>query len=450
MSAPRNETFDLVVKNGTAVTPGGIGPADIGVRKGRIAEIGNIDPSKAGQAIDAAGLHVLPGVIDPQVHFREPGAEHKEDLESGTRAAVLGGVTAVMEMPNTNPTTTTLAALNDKLGRARGRAWCDIAFFVGASPDNIDQLPKLEAWFGTPGVKLFMGSSTGTLLVPDDATIRRVFEAGFRRVALHAEDEERLEERKALVKPDSTAHVHPEWRDVETAAKATRRVIALARETGRRIHVLHVTTAEEIELLAAAKDVATCEVPPQHLTFAAPEVYDRLGNFGRMNPPIRDARHRDGLWRGIAQGIVDCIATDHAPHTAEEKNKPYAEAPAGMPGVQTALPVMLNHVHEGRLSLERLVDLMCAGPARVWGVARKGRIAVGYDADFTLVDLAAERTIENARMAYKCGWTPFDGMTVTGWPMATVVRGMTVMREGELVGKPSGAHIRFLETLGQG
>ncbi len=450
MSATTSETFDLVIRNGTAVTPGGVGSADIGVRKGRIAQIGAIDPAKAGEVIDAAGLHVLPGVIDPQVHFREPGAEHKEDLESGTRAAVLGGVTAVMEMPNTNPTTTTLDALNDKLGRARGRAWCDIAFFVGASPDNIDQLPKLEAWFGTPGVKLFMGSSTGTLLVPDDATIRRVFEAGFRRVALHAEDEERLEERKALVKPDSTAHVHPEWRDVETAAKATRRVIALARETGRRIHVLHVTTAEEIELLAAAKDVATCEVLPQHLTFAAPEVYDRLGNYARMNPPIRDARHRDGLWHGIAQGIVDCIATDHAPHTAEEKNKPYAEAPAGMPGVQTALPVMLNHVHEGRLSLERLVDLMCAGPARVWGVARKGRIAVGYDADFTLVDLAAQRTIENARMAYKCGWTPFDGMAVTGWPMATVIRGMTVMREGELVGKPSGAHIRFLETLGQG
>jgi dihydroorotase len=321
------------------------------------------------------------------------------------------------------------------------------AFFIGAAAENAAQLGELERLPGCAGVKVFMGSSTGSLLVPDDAGLRDVLRNGRRRVAVHAEDEVRLKERFELVRAGGDVSLHPLWRDVETAVMATRRLLRLARESGRRVHVLHVTTAEEMEILAAAKDIATVEATPQHLTLAAPECYVRLGTFAQMNPPIREARHRDGLWRGIAQGIVDCIGSDHAPHTAAEKARPYPESPSGMPGVQTLLPLLLDHLNAGRLTLERLVDLTSAGPARIYNIAGKGRIAVGYDADLTLVDLKARRTISKDRTASKCGWTPFDGMAVTGWPRATVIRGRVVMREDELIGAPAGEPVRFAECL---
>jgi dihydroorotase len=440
------EHFDLVLRGGTAVTVNGIGQADIAVRSGRIAAFGRIEGA-AAEELDATGLHVLPGVIDSQVHFREPGLEHKEDLATGTAAAVLGGVTAVFDMPNTKPNTLTAADLTDKIARARGRARCDIAFYVGASPDNAEQLRELELLPGCAGVKMFMGSSTGTLLVADDADVTRVLRHGRRRMAVHSEDEARLRERFALVKDGADPSMHPVWRDAETAALSTRRLLGLARQASRRVHVLHTTTAEEIAILAESKDLATVEVTPQHLTLVAPDCYERLGAFAQMNPPIRDAVHREALWRGIAQGVVDCIGSDHAPHTREEKAKPYPHSPSGMPGVQTLLPIMLDHMSAGRLSLERLVDLTSAGPARIFGIAGKGRIATGYDADFSIVDLRARRTIRDDWIASRCGWTPFDGMTVTGWPVATVVRGRLVMREGELVGAPTGEIVRFVDAL---
>ncbi|MEX2009007.1 MAG: dihydroorotase [Dongiaceae bacterium] len=438
--------YDLIIRGGIVATPNGIAPADIAVGGGKIAAIGAVGGT-AAEVVDATGLHVLPGVIDTQVHFREPGLEHKEDLATGTAGAVLGGVTAVFEMPNTNPSTLSRADLADKLARARGRAWCDHAFFIGAAAENAAQLGELERLPGCAGVKVFMGSSTGSLLVADDAGLREVLRNGRRRVAVHAEDEARLKERFELARAGGDVALHPEWRDVETAVLATRRLLLLARESGRRVHVLHVTTAEEMEILAAAKDVATVEVTPQHLTLVAPDCYARLGTLAQMNPPIREARHRDGLWRGIAQGIVDCIGSDHAPHTAAEKARPYPESPSGMPGVQTLLPLLLDHLNAGRLSLERLVDLTSAGPARIYNIAGKGRIAVGYDADLTLVDLKARRTISKNWIASKCGWTPFDGMAVTGWPQATVIRGRVVMREDELIGAPAGEPVRFAECL---
>ncbi len=440
------ESYDLIIRGGTVATPNGIAPADVAVRAGRIAAIGAVGGS-APEEIDARGLHVLPGVIDTQVHFREPGLEHKEDLATGTAAAALGGVTAVFEMPNTKPSTLTAEDLADKRRRAQGRVWCDIAFFIGAAAENAEQLGELERLPGCAGVKMFMGSSTGNLLVADEDDIRRVLENGRRRMAVHSEDEARLRERHALVKDGADVAMHPVWRDVETAVRSTQRLLRLARAAGRRVHVLHVTTAEEIPILAANKDIATVETTPQHLTLAAPDCYERLGTFAQMNPPIREARHREALWRAVDQGVVDCIGSDHAPHTREEKAKPYPQSPSGMPGVQTLLPLLLDHMNAGRLTLDRLVDLTSAGPARIYGIAGKGRIAVGYDADLTLVDLKARRTIREAWIASRCGWTPFDGMTVTGWPIATIVRGRVVMRDDQLIGTPTGSFVRFIDTL---
>lgn len=441
------ETFDFIITGGTLLLPGGPARTDVGVRDGQIAAIGDLGAAAAASRFDAKGLTVMPGVIDEQVHFREPGPVHKEDLESGTRGAALGGVTSVFEMPNTDPPTTTEAAINDKIKRATGRAWTDFAFYVGAAAENADDLGTLERLPGVCGVKMFMGSSTGSLLVADDENVARVLRSGTRRVTVHSEDDMRLTERAELVKDGADVSMHPVWRDVETAVRCTTRLLRLARAAHRRIHVLHVTTAEEIEILGRNKDIATVEVLPQHLTLAAPECYERLGTFAQMNPPIREARHRDGLWKGIASGVVDCIGSDHAPHTREEKARPYPRSPSGLTGTQTLLPLMLNHVAEGRLTLQRLVDLTSAGAARIFGIANKGRIAVGYDGDFTVVDLKAKRTITNDWIASKSGWTPFDGMDVTGWPKATIVRGHMVMRDDQLLDKPIGAPVRFQETL---
>ncbi len=435
--------FDLIVRGGTVVSPRGRSRCDIGILEGRFAALGDLGTASADEIVEAAGLHVLPGIIDSQVHMREPGLEHKEDLETGMLAAAAGGVTAVCEMPNTNPGTTTKAALADKVSRVRGRAAVDFAFFAGAATDNVDELAMLERQEGCVGVKIFMGSSTGNLLVPDDESVRRVLRGTRRRVAVHCEDEERLNERKALLKDDSPPSMHPVWRDEETAFRATRRLVALLEETDRRAHVLHITTAEEMAFLAGKKRWASVECLPQHLTLAAPDCYERLGTYAQMNPPIRDARHREGIWRGVADGTVDVIGSDHAPHTREEKDRGYPRTPSGMPGVQTLVPVMLEHVAAGRLGLERFVALAAENPARLYGMRAKGRIEIGCDADLTLVDLAAERTIENSWIRSRCAWTPFDGMKVRGWPKRTIVRGRVIMADDEIVHPGSGRPIVF-------
>lgn len=440
------EKFDLVLKGGTLVTPNGVIRADIAARNGRIAALGDLDHAHAAKVVDVAGLHVLPGVIDSQVHFREPGNEHKEDLETGSRAAVLGGVTAVFEMPNTNPPTTTVQALADKIARAKGRMHCDFAFYVGAASENLDMLGLLERIPGCAGVKIFMGSSTGNLLVPDDDSVARAFAHANRRVAVHSEDEARLVARKAEARAGEPV-THPIWRDEKTAILCTERLLSLVKRAGKRVHVLHVTTAEEMDLLRNAKDFATVEVTPQHLTLEAPGCYEELGTYAQMNPPIRDGQHRQALWRAIADGTVDVIGSDHAPHTKEEKDKPYPNSPSGMPGVQTLVPIMLDHVAEGRLSLTRFVDLTSHGPARIFSLAGKGRLAAGYDADFTIVDLAHERIISNEWIASRCGWTPFAGRKVKGWPIGTIIRGQTVMWQDELVVAGAGLPLRFQETL---
>ena len=439
-------TFALLLKNGRIVSPSGIVRADIGVREGRIAAIGDLDASAGREVIDCSGLHVLPGVIDTQVHFREPGGEHKEDLETGSKAAILGGVTGVFEMPNTSPATTTRAAIEDKVRRATGRMYCDFAFYAGATAENAGSLAGLERLPGVCGVKVFMGSSTGDLLVADDESLARVLANIRRRAAFHSEDEARLNARKGA-RIDGDVSSHPVWRDEEAALRATKRLLALAKAAGRRVHVLHVSTAEELPLLAAARDFASVEITPHHLTLAAPEAYERLGTLAQMNPPVRAARHREALWRAVNSGLADVLGSDHAPHLLEEKARDYPASPSGMPGVQTLVPVMLDHVNAGRLSLSRFVDLMCEGPHRLFQIAGKGRVAQGYDADFTIVDMKARRTITNNWIASRCGWTPYDGMTVTGWPVGTIVRGRRVMWEDEITDEASGAPMRFMETL---
>ncbi|MBS7544533.1 dihydroorotase [Ancylobacter oerskovii] len=439
------QTFDLLLKGGTVVNQDGIATRDVGVTAGRIAGIGAFDAAQAGETIDCSGLHVLPGVIDTQVHFREPGMEHKEDLETGSRAAVMGGVTAVFEMPNTNPLTTSASALEDKIARATGRMHCDFAFFVGGTHDNVKDLPELEMLPGAAGIKVFIGSSTGSLLVADDPGVREILKVIRRRASFHCEDEPRLAERKGLRVPGDAAS-HPVWRDEIAALTATTRLVNLAREVGKRVHVLHVTSAEEMAFLRDNKDVATVEVTPHHLTMDA-SWYARLGSLVQMNPPVREARHRAALWQALADGVVDVLGSDHAPHTLEEKAKPYPDSPSGMTGVQTLVPMMLDHVNAGRLTLERFVDLASAGPARIFNIATKGRIAVGYDADFTVVDLKRRETIRNGWIASRPGWTPYDGVEVTGWPVGTFLRGAKVMWEGELTTPSSGAPVRFMDAL---
>lgn len=439
------ETFDLILKDGTVVNHDGTGIRDIGIRDGRIAAIGNLSNDKAGEVRACRGLHILPGVIDSQVHFREPGLDHKEDLETGSRAAVAGGVTTVFEMPNTVPLTTTEETLADKVRRAHHRMFCDFAFYVGGTRENIDEIPALERLPGSAGIKVFMGSSTGNLLVDDADALEAIVAKLSRRAAFHAEDEDRLNARKGeRIKGDPSSH--PVWRDVEAAMLATTRLVGLAEKYRRRIHVLHISTADEMRFLAEHKQWASVEVTPHHLTLVGPDCYQRLGGYVQMNPPVRDQLHNDGIWAGVTAGIVDVLGSDHAPHTREEKEATYPQSHSGMTGVQTLVPIMLDHVNAGRLSLERFVDLTSHGPQRLFGIVGKGRIAVGYDADLTIVDLKRRNTIQDDWIESRCGWTPYHGKDVEGWPVGTLVRGATAMWEGDLPNNATGEPVRFLEA----
>jgi dihydroorotase len=351
-------------------------------------------------------------------------------------------------MPNTDPQTTTPEALADKVRRGHHRMHCDFAFWVGGTHENASDVPELERLPGAAGIKVFMGSSTGSLLVEDDAGIANILRRTRRRAAFHSEDEAMLRERKNL-RVEGDPRSHPVWRSAEVALACTQRLVRIARETGARIHVLHITTAEEMALLKDHKDLVTVEVTPHHLTLVGPEDYERLGTYIQMNPPVRDELHRAALWQGLDEGIADVLGSDHAPHTREEKDKTYPNTPSGMTGVQTLVPVMLDHVNASRLTLERFVDLTSAGPKRLFGIANKGRIAVGYDADFTVVDLKRTETITNDWIASKSQWTPYGGKKVTGWPIGTIVRGNVVMWDGSLEASSQGEVVRFEETAGR-
>ncbi|RUT26588.1 dihydroorotase [Asaia sp. W19] len=435
--------YDLIIKGGTCVFPWGEAQADLGVTDGRIASLAVGTGDSATQVVDAKGLHVLPGMIDSHVHLRDPGNAAIESIATGTRAAALGGITMVFDMPNTSPSITSAETIADKRRTVAENALIDMGLYVGATRANTPGLAALEQEEGICAIKVFAGSSTGDLMIEDDEGIEAVLRSGHRRVAFHSEDEYRLQARKPLFETGMPHVNHMIWRDEECAFLGTRRITALARKTGRPVHILHTSTAEELEWLAAHRSHVSVEVLVNHLTQIGPECYETLGAYAVMNPPIRDRRHYDACWEAVRDGRVDVVSSDHAPHPREAKEKPWPQCPAGLTGVQTILPLMLDHVNAGRLSLSRLVDLMAAGPARIYGLLTKGRLAVGFDADFTLVDLKAQRAIRNDWIASPVGWTPFDGKQVTGWPMATIVRGHVVMRDDAIVSAPIGRLARF-------
>jgi dihydroorotase len=436
-----SDKFSLIIKNGSCYIDGKLTKTDIGLSGNKIQKIGKIELNSS-KVYDATDKVVLPGIIDTQVHFREPGSTDAEDLESGSRAAVLGGVTSLFEMPNTNPPTSNLVEFDKKLQAAKNRMHSNYAFYFGATPDNTDQLARLKDVEGCCGVKLFAGSSTGNLLVDKEADIEKVISSSDRVVSIHSEDEDIIKLRKKFIRKGDV-HSHPEWRNVECAMSSTRRVVKIAERYNKKIHVLHVTTKDEVDFLAMHKKNVTFETTPQHLTLYAPDCYDKLGTYAQMNPPLRTKEHYDRLWVAIKNNIVDVLGSDHAPHLKVNKDKEYPNTPSGMPGVQTIFPVMLDHVNNGKLTLQQLINLMCENPCRIFGIKNKGYIKEGFDADLTITDMNKEVTIKNEMIASKCGWTPFNNHKVKGFPVGTIVNGHLVMSDGKVILESKGTPLKF-------
>ena len=436
-----SDNFSLIIKNGSCYIDGKLTKTDIGLLSNKIKKIGKIELNSA-KVYDATDKVVLPGIIDTQVHFREPGSTDAEDLESGSRAAVLGGVTSLFEMPNTNPPTSNLVEFDKKLQAAKNRMHSNYAFYFGATPDNTDQLAKLKDVEGCCGVKLIAGSSTGNLLVDKEADIEKVISSSDRIVSIHSEDEDIIKLRKKFIKKGDV-HSHPEWRNVECAMSSTRRVVKIAERYNKKIHVLHITTKEEVDFLAMHKKNVTFETTPQHLTLYAPDCYEKLGSYAQMNPPLRTKEHYDRLWVAIKNNVVDVLGSDHAPHLKANKDKEYPNSPSGMPGVQTIFPVMLNHVNDGKLTLQQLINLMCENPCKIFGIKNKGFIKEGFDADLTIADMNKEVIIKNEMIASKCGWTPFNNYKVKGFPVGTIVNGNLVMSDGKVIMESKGMPLEF-------
>ena len=433
--------LDLIIKNGKCYIDRDLKDVDIGIKNSKIVKIGQLNED-ASQSIDATGLTVLPGCIDTQTHFREPGSTDTEDLATGSRAAIVGGITSVFEMPNTNPATTNKAEFQRKIDLAKNRMYCNHAFYFGATPTNQSELADLKGLDGCCGVKLFAGSSTGTLLVHKEEDIEKVFESTSKIVAVHSEDEDILNLRKKL-REKGNVHSHPIWRDEECAISSTRKIVKIAKRLGKKAHILHITTKQEIDFLSQNKGDITFEITPQHLTMFAPDCYDKLGTYAQMNPPIRDKSHYDRLWYAVRNNYNDTIGSDHAPHLKVNKDKEYPDTPSGMPGVQTLLPVMLNHVNDGKLTLVQLMNLVCENPAKIFGIIGKGYIKEDYDADFTIVDMNKIIEIKNEKIESKCGWSPFDGYKFKGTPIYTIINGEIKMKDGEILGEPSGKPLSF-------
>ena len=433
--------LDLIIKNGSCFIDDNLKQQDIGIENSKIVKIGKLKED-AIETYDAKNLLVLPGCIDTQTHFREPGSTDTEDLHSGSRAAIVGGITAVFEMPNTNPPTSNKKEFQRKLDLAKNRMYCNYAFYFGATADNADDLADLKNLEGCCGIKLFAGSSTGNLLVAKETDIEKVFKNSSKVVAVHSEDEEILNINKKLIK-NGDVHSHPIWRSVECAMSSTRRIVRIAEKYNKKAHVLHITTKEEIDFLSQHKGNITFEITPQHLTIYAPDCYNKLGTYAQMNPPIRDKSHYDRLWYAVKNNLNDTIGSDHAPHLKINKDKKYPNSPSGMPGVQTLMPVMLNHINDGKLSLNQLIKLVCENPVKIFGIQNKGFIKEGYDADFTIVDMNKKIIIKNENIESKCRWSPFNEVEFKGTPVATIIAGKIKMKEGKILGEPDGNPLIF-------
>jgi dihydroorotase len=417
----------LLVKGGTLVTSRGMEPADVLIQGGTIEQVAAGISDGSAELLDARGLHLLPGVLDSHVHFREPGMTHKEDLLSGSRACAAGGVTSFFDMPNTRPAATTRALIAEKKALAAGKSLVNYNFFIGAARGNLDELNVAD---NLPGIKVFLGSSTGGLLVDDIAMLEDIFSRGNRLIAVHAEDEGVMQEAASRVRSPTVAD-HGRIRTTEAALTAVRRIVKLSGRFHRRLHVLHVSSADEVAFLAEQRSpLVSAEVTPHHLLLFGPEAYERLGTLAQVNPPIRERHHTQALWKALEDGVIQCIGTDHAPHTLAEKAKPYPESPSGVPGVETALPLMLDQSSKGRCSVSQVVEWMSENPARLFGAMGKGRIEPGLDADLVLVDLKKTKRVGEGGYQTKCGWSPYDGMRLTGWPVATIVGGRVAWREG--------------------
>ncbi len=396
---------------------------------GKIERIASQIDYQADETIDAEGHLLLPGVIDPQVHFREPGNEHKENLGSGSRAAVRGGVTSFLEMPNTSPATTTQAALDDKLKRASEKCVANYGFFIGATVSNLDALNSVEP---ACGIKIFMGSSTGDLLVNDARDLENIFAHGERLIAVHAEDEARIQARQQQFSDRTDAAAHSEIRDNECARLATELALSLSKKYSRRLHILHLSTHEEVDMLRQDKpEWVTAEALPNHLLLNIKD-YEQQGALVQMNPPIRQPQDNEALWQGLKDGVLDFVATDHAPHTLEEKQQPYPKTPSGMPGVETSLPLMLTEMKAGRCTLANIQKWMCYGPAEAYRISNKGRIIEGWDADLTLVNMDQPHPVLNEEVFSKTGWSPYAGRELVGWPIYTIVGGQIVFEKGSI------------------
>jgi len=436
-----SDNYSLIIKNGSCYIEGKFQNIDIALSGSKIKKIGKISLNNT-KVIDASGKIVLPGVIDTQVHFREPGANDAENLESGSRAAVAGGVTSVFEMPNTNPPTSTFKEFNNKLSAAKNRMFCNYAFYFGATPDNMKELASVNTLEGCCGVKLFAGSSTGNLLVSKEKDIEKVISNSSKIISVHSEDENILLSRKKFIKEGDVSS-HPVWRNEECALESTKRVVGIAEKYKKKIHILHITTKQEIDFFSKKRDNVTFEITPQHLTLFAPDCYEKLKTFSQMNPPIRTKDHHDKLWEAVKNSLVSTIGSDHAPHTKEEKNRKYPLSPSGMPGVQTLLPVMLDHVNKRKLKLEQLIKLVCENPCNLFGIKNKGYIKENYDADLTIVDMNKEVVIKDSWIESKCGWTPFNNYKVKGFPVATIVNGEIVMENNKIISTAKGKPLTF-------
>ena len=431
----------LTIRNADVVLPGKIQKTNVSVINGVIIAIGS-KISEVGEVIDAEGLFLIPGIIDPQVHFREPGADHKEDLHSGSCAAAAGGVTSFLDMPNNNPPVTTIKRMAEKKQLAAEKSVVNYGFFIGATPDNLEELNAVE---NVCGIKIFMGASTGDLLVDDPDILESIFANGKKLIAVHAEDESILQENRRLMKGINDVRVHSRIRDESAALSATKLAVRLSLKYLRRLHILHLTTEEECDFLRTLprEHHISTEVCPQHLVLTSPECYEHLGTKAQMNPPIRSKRHTVALWQALKDGIIDCIATDHAPHTLAEKKQPYGRSPSGMPGVETSLALMLDRVNRDLCTLPEVVYWMSESPARLYKMHGKGRIEVGQDADLALIDMSFKKKVTNGKLHTRVNWSPFDGVELQGWPVRTIVNGQTVFLNGEVNKSVRGKEICF-------
>ncbi|MCF6238885.1 MAG: dihydroorotase [Candidatus Marinimicrobia bacterium] len=434
-----------LIKNARCVSSQGIIQQDVLIENGRISKLGQLNQRTAEKVIDASHLFLLPGVLDPQVHFRDPGLTWKEDLRTGAIAAASGGVTSFFDMPNTKPSTITIDTMAERKQSASEKCIVNYNFFMGATNTNLAELNSVE---NVPGIKIFMGSSTGDLLVSDVQDLDHIFSHGTRLIAVHAEDDEIINAAREIYKNSKDFNHHQFVRPADAALKSTTLAVELSIKYQRRLHILHLTTQDEVRYLSTQKEKGpiSVEVCPQHFLLSAPFIYQKLGAYAQMNPPIRGIEHGAALWNGLLDGVIDCIATDHAPHNHAEKAQPFGKAPSGMPGVETSLPLMFDRTNRGLCTLENVVNWMCEKPVELYGVRNKGFIRQGYDADLVLVDMRQQKTIENGKLFTRVNWSPFDGWTTTGWPVTTMVNGHIVFQDGGIDESVKGQEIQISDS----